>query len=239
MAPITLIVVTNVQLYQEGLSHALNADARFTVVASANSRQEATTKLANLPVPPDVALLDLGMLDGAQTAQAFVPRLQATRIIALAVGDSDAEVVRWAQSGVAALVGREASLAELAFTIEAVIRGEAPCSPRIGAALMRRVASTAPSYGVGTGGRSLTPREREVGALLAEGLANKQIAAELVVELSTIKNHVHNLLEKLGARSRTEAAAMLRHRGLDRGPVRAVRGPGPAPRSTVDLIRIH
>ncbi len=223
MSPITVLVITKVRLYQEGLSRALSADPRFAIVASTANAQEALTAAAGLPAPPDVALLDLGVPDGVDAARTLVARLNATRVIALAVGESDGEVVGWAESGVAAIVGREDSLSSLGLAIEAVVRGEAPCSPRIGAALLRRVASTAPVTRVENGGRALTPRELEVGALLAQGLANKQIASELVVELSTVKNHVHNLLEKLGAASRTEAAAILRQRGADRAQMASQR----------------
>ena len=91
------------------------------------------------------------------------------------------------------------------------MRGEAACSPRVAAALLRRVADRgARARRLDGEFAPLTSRERQIVALIDEGLSNKEIAARLCIELSTVKNHVHNLLEKLGARGRGEAAARVR-----------------------------
>jgi DNA-binding NarL/FixJ family response regulator len=106
-------------------------------------------------------------------------------------------------------VPRDASADELVRTVRSVARGELPCSPRIAAMLFRELATMdaavpAPALA------SLTYREREVVALVDRGLSNKEIAAELGIELPTVKNHVHRVLEKLDVRGRSAAAARMR-----------------------------
>ena len=134
-------------------------------------------------------------------------------LVALAAPEDDGSVIACAEAGVAAFVARDATLDELVAATRAVARGELPAhSPRIAAALLRRVADGArpPEHAVLA---PLTSRERQIVALIDEGLSNKEIAARLCIELSTVKNHVHNLLEKLGARGRAEAARACVRRG--------------------------
>ncbi len=105
---------------------------------------------------------------------------------------------------------REASLEELVEVVESVARGESLLAPRIGALLLRRVAEAAGHKRAPTAAGRLTPRELQVVGLIDEGLSNKQIAARLSIELATVKNHVHSILEKLEVERRAEAAARVR-----------------------------
>jgi DNA-binding NarL/FixJ family response regulator len=108
-------------------------------------------------------------------------------------------------------VSREGSLEDLISALDSVSRGELLCPPRIAAGLRRRVAALAAARApVGPRGH-LTRREAEVAGLIDAGLSNKQIAQRLCIEVPTVKNHVHNILEKLQVHRRGEAAAMLRH----------------------------
>jgi two-component system nitrate/nitrite response regulator NarL len=106
-------------------------------------------------------------------------------------------------------VTQDASLDDLAGTIRGVLRGELRCPPRIAATLFKRVAALA-APGRPALATVLTAREREVLAVLDEGLSNKQIAARLCIEIATVKNHVHHILEKLQVASRSEATAYAR-----------------------------
>jgi len=112
--------------------------------------------------------------------------------------------------GIAGFVTSEASVAELVAAIESVARGESLCSPSVVAALLRRLGSLARSWAEADPTQPLTRREREILELIDEGLSNKQIAQRLRIELPTVKNHVHNILGKLGVRRRAEAAALVR-----------------------------
>src|SRR5439155_827652 len=110
---------------------------------------------------------------------------------------------------------REASIDDLVTVIESVARGEAICSPRVAAGLLRRVAALAAGHGGDLPRAQLTNREREIVRLIDNGLSNKEIARALGIEVATVKNHVHNILEKLQVHRRGEAAA--RVRGTSRG----------------------
>jgi two-component system, NarL family, nitrate/nitrite response regulator NarL len=124
-------------------------------------------------------------------------------VVALAVTETEEEILDYARAGASGYVARGASLNELVSTVESVSRGEILCSPRIAAALFKRAGalandSRAPLH-------RLTRRETEIVGLVARGLSNKQIAQRLFIEVATVKNHLHNIFEKLQVRSRIEA----------------------------------
>jgi two-component system nitrate/nitrite response regulator NarL len=210
--PIEVLVLVSVRLYRDGIADAVGRDARFRVVATAGTLDRARAQLDLLERPPDAALVDLGLAEGAGAARALHDAFPALAVVALGVRETDRDVVSMAEAGVAGLVSRNAGLPELLDAIEAAARDEALCSPAVTAALLRRVASYA-----GHAGPSeeppLTRREREVIVLIGKGLTNKQIAGSLRIELPTVKNHVHNILEKLRVSRRTDAVAAARARG--------------------------
>ena len=113
------------------------------------------------------------------------------------------EVLARAEAGIDGFLTREASLEELVAGILATHRGAVVCSPEITGALLRRVGALA-SVQRTDGLASLTERQRQVVELIREGLSNKQIAVRLVIELATVKNHVHAVLDKLELSSRHE-----------------------------------
>jgi DNA-binding NarL/FixJ family response regulator len=136
-------------------------------------------------------------------------------VIALGLAEAEQEVITWAEAGVAGYLGREASLAELVAAIERAARGEATCSARTSAILLRRIAagpeSPVPPW---QSERHLTSRECEILQLVGQGLSNQQIARRLFIALSTVKNHMHNILEKLGVHRRTDALREIRRGGF-------------------------
>jgi len=126
------------------------------------------------------------------------------------VVDEERQALRCAEAGVAAFVTGEATGEQLLAAILDVGRGEFSCSPRISALLVERVRTLSQSAAAPTPHAHLTPRERAIADLVAEGLSNKEIAARLGIELCTVKNHVHHILEKLQVARRTQAAARVR-----------------------------
>jgi two-component system nitrate/nitrite response regulator NarL len=209
---IEIFVLVSVRLYRDGIGDALQQDRRFRVVGSAPSLEAARERLDALAGPPDVVLVDVGMEDGARAARALRGAWPDTGIVALAVREVDEDVVAWVEAGVSGLVSRDATLDELLDAVEAAARDEVLTTPTVTAALLRRVAALAGERGAAEGPR-LTRREREVVRLMAQGLSNKEIARSLQIEPATVKNHVHNILEKLRVGRRAEAVVAARARG--------------------------
>lgn len=205
MARVSIVIVTGVRLYAEGLRRALGADPRFDVLAVAGGADDALDALRTGPQEPDLLLVDLCGED-LRRVRAAAP---SARVIVLGVRDHEDDVIPWAERGIDGFVTPLASLADLTDTLARAARGEAACSPQTTGALLRRI------------GRlqrpaedplpRLTRREHEILTLLERGFSNKAIAGELHIELPTVKNHVHHILEKLGSRTRAEAVARVRH----------------------------
>jgi len=160
--------------------------------------------------PPRVAILDVGLDVGLICARRLRAALPEVSLIALAIDDTDESVVAWAEAGVAGFVTSDTSLEELMAVVACVADGGTQCSPSATAALLRRLAELASHRAPRPRILQLTPREREVVALIDRGLSNKQIASELHIELATVKNHVHSVLEKLQVDRRGAAAAAVR-----------------------------
>ena len=163
---------------------------------------------------PDIALLDMTMLDNADTVRALREAAPGVRVVALAVPETEPHVLACVEAGIAAYVPREGSLGDLVATVQGVARDEVECSPRIVASLFGRVAALAAERRHEPPPGRLTSREIDVVELIDLGLTNREIAERLCIELPTVKNHVHSILEKLQLHRRGEAAAWARRRGL-------------------------
>jgi two-component system nitrate/nitrite response regulator NarL len=209
---IDVFVLVAVRLYRDGIVDALRRDSRFRVVGSAASLRTAREQLELLTSAPQVALVDLDLGEGPAVARELRQAWPTISIVVLAVREADEDVVSWAEAGASGLVSREATLAEVLDAVGAAVNDEAPCTPAMAAALLRRVASLSTERDHATG-PALTRREREIVRLVGDGLSNKEIARALHIELATVKNHVHNILEKLGVDRRTEAVGAARARG--------------------------
>jgi len=208
--PVRALVASDIRLYREGLADGLARSGRVEVAGTA--ADPATTVELTRELAPDLVLVDLVMAGWEDAVRAVVGAENGARVVVLGVREVEDDVIACAEAGVSGYVTREASLDELTDVVESVARGESPCSPRISALLLRRVAETA---GRGRGvpaAERLTRREAEIVGLIDEGLSNKQIAGRLSIEPATVKNHVHSILEKLQVERRAEAAARVRSR---------------------------
>ena len=205
---IRILIVTNTRMYREGLAFALERRFGFEIAGAVADVGAALASLGD--VASDIVLLDTGLPRAADAIRQIHAARPDARIVAVAMVDGDERAVSFAEAGVASYVSSDASLPELIDAIEAVARGEAVASPRITADLLRRVADVSANGAAAPELLRLTMREREILGLIQEGLSNKEIARQLVIEVATVKNHVHNILEKLHVRSRGEAAAHVR-----------------------------
>jgi DNA-binding NarL/FixJ family response regulator len=209
-----LLILGEVGLYREALARSLGSDERFEVVAVAADVEDALALLEHVEV--DVILVDARMTEGADAVQALVSAAPAVRLVALAVPEVEREVIAFAEAGASAYVTPDGSMEDLASAVESVERGEVLCSPGMAAGLFRRVAVLARERRLDPIEENLTARELEVLRLIEEGRSNKEIATALSIELPTVKNHVHRILEKLHVHRRSEAAARVRRHGLAR-----------------------
>lgn len=209
---IEVFVLLGVRLYRDGIVDALRRDPRFRVVGNSASLRTAREILEGLTSAPHAALIDLDLPEGFGAARSLHQAWPSIAVVALAVREADEDVVSWAEAGVSGLVSRNASLAELLDAIGAAVDDTVLCTPAVAGALLRRVAAMS-AEGVRHDGPSLTRRERQIVRLIGDGLSNKEIASALHIELATVKNHVHHILEKLGVDQRTKAVAVARARG--------------------------
>jgi DNA-binding NarL/FixJ family response regulator len=156
---------------------------------------------------PGVVLVDVALTD---TLASFVDTAAPGRVLAFGVAHDELQVIASAEAGVGGYVESDASLSDLERVLAGAIRDETHCGAWLTRALLRRVGTLARERaGETTVARQLTARQREVMELVGEGLSNKEIATKLRIKLPTVKNHVHNVLEKLEARGRFEAAAKI------------------------------
>jgi len=188
--------------------------------------EEAGFDPVQLYTDPERALQEVGSYDVVVTGpsltqdqaleftRAAILSRPEVRVVVSGVPRSETAVVQVAEAGAAGLVLREQTAEQALKAIRAAGEGEAQIAPEVAPLLMDRLAELKVSVpDIDTVGRrflELTPREREVLELIGRGLTNQQIAELLVLELGTVKNHVHRILEKLNKRSRLEAAGYLR-----------------------------
>jgi two-component system, NarL family, nitrate/nitrite response regulator NarL len=203
---ITVLICAAIRLYREGLARVLVIDPRLEVVGTADTTRDALPLLR--ACRPDVLLVDLERREAVDTLPAVREAAPDTRVLGIAVPELVDEVLARAEAGIDGFLTREASLEELVTSIVATHRGEAACSPAVVGALLRRVGALAAVQTMGSVA-SLTERQREVVELIRDGLSNKQIAVRLAIELPTVKNHVHAILEKLELASRDDVARLL------------------------------
>jgi two-component system, NarL family, nitrate/nitrite response regulator NarL len=209
-----LLILGEVGLYREALARSLRRDARFDVVGVAASVEEALAVLGR--VEADILLVDTRMPEAADAVRGLAAAAPQVKLVALAVPEVEREVITFAEAGASAYVTVDGSMDDLASVVRSVERGEVLCSPGMAAGLFRRVGTLARERQLDPIDEKLTRRELDVLRLIEEGLANKEIATALSIELPTVKNHVHRILEKLNVHRRTEAAARARRQGLAR-----------------------
>ena len=216
---IRILVVTDIRLYRDGLAELLARRAWLAVVGTADSRATAVAEARALS--PDVILVDQAMPDGGAVIQDLRAVVPLPKVLVLGVAETEGDVIACAEAGASGYVGREASFDDLVAAVESAGRGELLCSPRAAASLMRRVALRAAGNSESGSVGRLTIREGQIVRLIEQGLSNKEIASRLGIEVATVKNHVHNVLEKLHVHRRAEAATRLHAH-----PLRATRSDG-------------
>jgi len=208
--PLRIVIVSEVRFRREILVEFLDRDASVLVVGQCADLAEVV--VLSPPLRADVVLVDADLRDGAAAARRTRQIKPDIRLIAYAVRETKEDVIAWAEAGVIGYVPNTVASTDLVRLIVDIYGGEQPCSGRVAAELLRRIAVTE-SLGIGRKPPSpalpLTRREREVAELIATGLSDKEIARRLNISLATAKLHVHNLLGKLNAQRRGQVVVRL------------------------------
>lgn len=206
MRPVRVLLVSDVRIFRELLSGWCSRHASVRIVAADGCR-DGVVACARAR-RPDIALIDMRTPDSGELAHALAAAVPTVRLVGLGLSETEDNVLAYAGAGFAGYVPRETPLQDLVAVLRGIARGEVRYSRRITASLLQRLASLAGPNGRGV---RLTARESEIVPLIDEGLSNREIARRLAIGLATVKNHVHNVLEKLQVHRRGEAAARLRH----------------------------
>lgn len=211
--PIHLLLVNESGLIGNVIRAALEDEPDLKVVASVTNAEEALKVVQEQVI--DVALVSTRLPEqGALKLTSAIAQLApSTKVLALGLTEEKKHVLRYVEAGATGYVLRDHSLEDLIETVRAAQDGKVFVSPQIAAAMMERLSNLARMFSDiennVTDTTSLTSRELEVLELIGKGLTNQQIAEKLVIEIGTVKNHVHSILEKLNVRTRNEAAVYL------------------------------
>jgi DNA-binding NarL/FixJ family response regulator len=213
---VRVLLVDDQALFREALATLLAVREDVEVVGEAGNGDEALRRAAELE--PDVVLMDLRMpvLDGIAATRRLRVEQPDVKVIALTTFDDDEDVFAALRAGAVGYLLKDISSARLVEAVHAAACGESVLQPSVAAKVVARFAQlpdTAPAPRPQPLVDPLSERELEVLRLLADGGSNREIAAALFLAEGTVKNHVTNVLAKLGARDRTQAA--LRARALD------------------------
>lgn len=215
-APVRVLLVDDQALFREALATLLDVRDDIEVVGEAADGDEALRRAAALS--PDVVLMDLRMpvLDGVAATRRLRVERPEVRVIALTTFDDDEEVFAALRAGAVGYLLKDVSSERLVEAIGAASRGESVLQPSVAAKVIARFAQL-PDEAAPRPQPLVVPlsdRELEIVRLLADGRSNREIATALFLAEGTVKNHVTNVLAKLGARDRTQAALRARALGL-------------------------
>jgi two-component system nitrate/nitrite response regulator NarL len=217
-ATIRIVLADDHPIVRDGLKKLLQLEDDFEVVGEASDGREVIEKVQELD--PDVLLLDLRMpnLDGLSALQAVQQTNKRTRVIVLTASEDKNEFVQAMKLGCSGIVLKQTAPDLIVKSIRKVYGGEIWLDSHTTAAVMRQFSTGLEASGAGGGkGRERSPlstREREIVALVAQGYKNKEMAEKMFISEQTVKNHLHNIFDKLGVSDRLELALYAIHKGL-------------------------
>jgi DNA-binding NarL/FixJ family response regulator len=211
-----VLIADDDQLMRAGLVELLGADPDIQVVGQAATGRQAVEQARRLT--PEVVLMDVRMpdLDGIVATRELARAAPAARVLILTTFEQDDYIFGALRAGASGFLLKRARPEELLAAVHTIAAGEALLSPSVTRRVIDRMAHQPTPELTGQAKLAdLTPREREVLALIARGLSNREIAAALTVEESTIRTHVKRILMKLGLRDRVQAVIFAYETGLN------------------------
>jgi DNA-binding NarL/FixJ family response regulator len=212
---VRVLVVDDDDLMRAGLRGVLASDASIEVVGEGADGRDAIyrTRLVN----PDVVLMDVRMpdVDGITATRDLLAAYPTVKVVILTTFEQDDYIFGALGAGASGFLLKRTAPEELVAAIHTIAAGDSLLSPSVTRRVVERMAGQPPPDAARDARLDeLTPREREVLALVAHGLSNREIAAELVIEESTVKTHVKRILAKVGARDRVQAVIFAYASGL-------------------------
>jgi DNA-binding NarL/FixJ family response regulator len=227
---IELLIICTHRLLRESLANELSQQACMTMVHCAADTREVIQNPSGFR--PDVIITEIASLrrDRLADIQQLRTLYPESKLLIIGLSEFESEFLECIEAGALGCLSLDASLEDLYHHIEVIASGGALCSPQAIKILFTLISNHAGKREEDDALNSthLTRREREIIALIEEGLSNKEIATYLEIELQTVKNHVHNILEKLQVSNRREAAKYAREkrlmRSLERLPMGRVNG---------------
>ena len=211
---VRVLLVDDQTLFRAGLRTLLSTRSEIEVVGDAENGQVALERAA--ATRPDVVLMDLKMpvLDGVAATRKLRVQLPSCQVVALTTFEDDELVFECLRAGALGYLLKDAPIDKLVEAVLAAARGESVLQPSVASKVLAELSRLAGDRPATTELARLSERERDVLRLIARGASNKEIAAALFLAEGTVKNHVTNVLAKLGARDRTQAALRARELGL-------------------------
>jgi two-component system, NarL family, nitrate/nitrite response regulator NarL len=205
---IRLVIASSVRLVREGLIASLRDRDGIAVIEAVNLDREGIARIA--AVTPDVVLVDVAPADAMAMTRLLKVACSEAKLVAFALAEIDDDVFACAAAGFSGYVPRESGADELYCALMDAAGGRMSCAPHITAAMFSRLYDLLRQRPALMPLPSLTARESEILTLAEEGRSNKEIARHLRISSATVKNHIHNILQKLNVARRGEAVARLR-----------------------------
>lgn len=209
-----VLVVDDHVLFRQAIVALLSGVTDMEVVGEAQDGEEAVAIARKLH--PDVVLMDIRMrnCNGIEATRRIKQEMPQVKILALTVSEEMSDLVQIIRNGAEGYLLKSATPEECVAALRQVMEGEAAISPRVAARIFHELAQDARSQSDFPRDSNLSPRELEILQLVSEGASNKEISVRLSLSGSTVSNHLHNLLGKLHARNRVQAALLAESRGL-------------------------
>jgi DNA-binding NarL/FixJ family response regulator len=220
----TVLIADDDDLMRAGLIELLSGDPEIDIVDEASTGREAVERSRRFG--PDVVLMDVRMpdLDGIAATRELARAAPQVRVLILTTFEQDDYVFGALRAGASGFLVKRTRPEELIAAVHTIAAGDSLLSPSVTRRVIDRMAQQPmPELADQAGLDELTPREREVLELVARGLSNREIAADLVVEESTIRTHLKRILVKLGLRDRVQIVIFAYETGVNRPAVAAAR----------------
>lgn len=221
--PIRVLLVDDQPLFRRAIATLIAEQPDFSVIGEAENGLEAVEKAHTLN--PDLVVMDVEMpvMNGVEAVRLIRDQMPGVKVVMLTVSESEDHLFDAIRYGAHGYLLKDLRPEQLYDLLRSVMRNETPLSPAIAGRLIAEIRNRAggtvrPAPTAKPDGPGLTRRELEILQLVADGLSNKEIGARLSITEGTVKNHVHNALEKLQLENRIQAAAYVVRQGLGRRP---------------------